>query len=702
MNWPHVTKHGRFEAGTYKVTTGAFRLAILALGLAGLASAERKFYSPPKEPDITSVFPLGGQQATTFQVEVRGVGLDEVYAVWFQCSDVSATIRRVEKALPGEVGEQPEKKDSYADREAKYDHRVWMEVTVERNAAVGLHAFRLVTSRGASNALAIQVVSEPVVTETEVPHSSASHAQPVGFPTVINGQIREKGELDFYSFDVAAGQELLFQAFSRFKMDVSYRAQVELTLYELAGSWFDPSVAIPLTLDKPILSWETIDKFRLRDFAATFVLYPGLSYRFKKKGKYLASVGSFMGRGGPDYSYQFRIIPAPQLMDSQTKRWAIGELAHRDSGDWLERDSATQRQFGSFIRRIEPDRLLALGARSVIVPPQTGEGALREQPLVSGTAVGGSAKLAAPFQAPASELTSSIPSRQETEPNDQLTQAEEIPVPIVLEGRIQHASDVDIFRFKVNSGQRLAFEIETPQAAPPRFNPWLKVLGSDGQEVVANIYKEYGGDGDDVNKTLERKTVYTFATAGDYYLQIRDLTTRLGEAEFFYRILIRPQVPHVGRIEVSLGVKTQGSQLVDITDRLNLTPDSSREFTVLCEKEEGFEGKIALTIENLPSGVRALPSSPASWTEALLRGMQYRPVGVDVMPPDWHRPKREVLTIMLVAGEDALPTPLPRLLRISARPILEGRMGPVLPVAEIPFMLIKPTEVASDPVKLSQ
>jgi hypothetical protein len=249
---------------------------------------------------------------------------------------------------------------------------------------------------------------------------------------------------------------------------------------------------------------------------------------------------------------------------------------------------------------------------------------------------------------------------------------------------------VDHYIFKATAGQRLAFEIETPEAAPPQFNPWLKVLDAKGQELFANIYKEYGGDGDDVNKTLERKTLYTFAQGGEYILQIRDLTYRQGGPDFAYRILIRPQIPHIGRTEVSLGVTSQGSQLVDTTDRLNLLVGESKKFTVVCEKEEGFDGEIVISVENLPPGVQALPSSPAEWEEALLRGMQYRPVGVDIVDPANYRAKRQVVTIALVASSDAKPMTLPTLLRLTARPIVEGRPGASLPVGEFPFLLIVP------------
>ena len=56
----------------------------------------------------------------------------------------------------------------------------------------------------------------------------------------------------------------------------------------------------------------------------------------------------------------------------------------------------------------------------------------------------------------------------------------EITVPAILQGSIDHPGDVDTFSFKVMDDQSLAFEIETPDSAPPQFNPLLTVLDKEG------------------------------------------------------------------------------------------------------------------------------------------------------------------------------------------------------------------------------
>src|SRR5262249_28226143 len=155
--------------------------------------------------------------------------------------------------------------------------------------------------------------------------------------------------------------------------------------------------------------------------------------------------------------------------------------------------------------------------------------------------------------------------------------------------------DVDRFQIQVQPGARLAFEFETPQAHPPTFNPWLKLRDAKGGELVSNLFQEYGGNGTEINKALERKTIYTLPHGGTYTIEVRNLAAGEGKPEFSYRLLVRPQIAHLGRIELSLGIAQEGSQIVDLYDHLNLRPGEARKVTVVCDKEEGFEGDVALT-----------------------------------------------------------------------------------------------------------
>ena len=315
-------------------------------------------------------------------------------------------------------------------------YRVVLRLEVPSDATPGFHVFRIVTPRGASNALTLQVVSDPVVKEQPEPHGAAAAAQRLTVPVVVNAALQTKGERDFYAFDVASGAELCFEVLPSFKMDVPYRAQAELCIWEQTGSWFDPERAAPLALDGPVLSWEPIHRIRRRDFAAEFVLFPALTNRFERAGRFFVSVAAFLGRGGADYAYQLRIAPGAARDSARLEAPPLGTPAHPDPSDWLERDSATMRQFGSFSRRLDVGRLRELGARTVAPEPKPQPAAAKE--LATGSNGGVYGKGIAPGPTPAAEPPprEAIAVALEQEPNDSLEAAAAVTAPVLIQGTI--------------------------------------------------------------------------------------------------------------------------------------------------------------------------------------------------------------------------------------------------------------------------
>ena len=622
------------------------------------------------DPELRSHHPLGGSIGTPFEIRVRGKRLPGAHTVWFECDDVQARVLAVKEiaetgeldedqyyrkrtlALLGQDGQEPE-------------FLAVLEVLTSPDTRPGLHHFRLVGPTGLSNSLSLHLVDQPLQNEEKSPHHRPSQAQELRLPAIVNGTIEEKGELDYYSFEVEAGETLAFQVLSGFELGVNYWAQTEVRLYEPHQSWFGTDRARPLVLKGPRLSWEPIrvrsSWFDRRDFVTQFVLHPLLEHRFEKAGRYLLSVGTFLGRSR-DNGYQLRVGPARNEMVSRRVIGGFGQPAHADPADWLERDSSTLRQFGSFYRRLGDDRLAELRTRSVAA------------------------------SSPGSDTSPPMSSIRDHEPNDTAEAAQELTLPGFAEGRIDFPGDVDRFRFRVTAGQALALEVETPRLAPPHFSPWLKVLDAQGEVVAHNIYREYGGNGIDPNKTIERKTLHTFEEEGDYWLLVRDLTDHAWGDEFQYRVLIRPQVPHVGRMEFSLGVFSVSSQLIEITDRLNLKPGESRSLTLVADLEEGFDGGILVEVDGLPDGIQVQAATPASWSALLIQGIQYRPPGEHIVDPKTHRPKRQAVTLLLRADSEVQPTSLPRFLRIRARPMSENRTGPPIIAGRIPLLILDSPE----------
>ncbi len=131
----------------------------------------------------------------------------------------------------------------------------------------------------------------------------------------------------------------------------------------------------------------------------------------------------------------------------------------------------------------------------------------------------------------------------EKNPNGSMQQAQAISWPATLVGAIEAREDVDFFKFKVAAGTALTFHVYcqrlqnkltmvTTGAAP------LLALRNSAGTVLASNDSFFGGD-----SLLH----YRFQTAGEYYLEIRDVAYLAGNAAWEYAIEVhdRPFVTAV-------------------------------------------------------------------------------------------------------------------------------------------------------------
>ena len=590
--------------------------------------AQAKMDKAATEPELTSLFPLGGRSGTEVEVEIRGERLEGAYAIWFGGEGLRAQIKKVEEIdlpIPAENTQSSTQKKKM---KQVTGHRVSLQMEIDSQARVGAHHLRVLSPRGISNALTFWVNSDPILAETNDPHHSPEKTQHVRVPVVINGQISESGEIDCYEFLARQGRELVFE----------FEGEGQATLYEVTGSWFDPNRVIRLDFVENLLP-------RYHETSHTQLTYP-----FPKSGRYVVKV---TGASEPNPYYRLRIAPledaTPQLASSR----------------WHER---------SFSRRVEREWLLQVGSRSL-----------------TATATDTATSTATPT------IT------RETEPNEAADQAPAVVVPSIIEGAIERPGDVDSFRFKVTKGERLAFEIETPATPYPYFNPRLRVLDQEGQEVLTNVYKRVPRTTMIYWKAPEAKVMYTFSEGGEYVLRIQDITSRHGEPDFQYRVLIRHQIPHVGEVQViEYWQRTEDEEI----DRINLVPGEAKKLTVVTHREEGFTGDIAITVENLPPGVQVIPATAMDDRGGLPQ---------DQGQKERFMPDSRETTILIVASENAPLTVSPHLIHFEVRPVAEGRVGryvkfggeaPLKPmglgqvgrplaVTEVPLMVMRPPEAAS-------
>ena len=609
--------------------------SILALIVLVSLSAPAGAGEPSPEPQLISMLPLGGRAGDTLEVEIRGRFLDQVRLVWFYCDQLKAEIIKVEELEVADQTDGEEEKDA-----GKRKYRGLLKVEIDGDTALGVHHFRVVSPAGMSNPLRFRVTSETNIREVESPHNQPRQAQPIDFfPAVIQGGLPELGEVDYYSFQASRGQLLCFEIdfFTSSAVVGLWTFRPTLSLHELKGSWFDPHREVRLAVNDPML-------YR-----------PTLGFRFSKEGEYFLAVGEISGKTGMDDnpSYQLRIFPGGDS-DQAACTFDLEPLAHEGPLRWTWGSEAAQALVPTvaerdFSRRIEADWIERLWSRSVKEDPDDKSGS--EEDNLPATAT-------------------SFDSFAENEPNDGIDQALEVSaIPAVLEGAIDRPGDVDVFRFNVNPGDLLAFEIETPLKRPSQFTPWITVVSPDGEEVVANLNKWWGRSGNFVVKGLGAKTLYKFEQGGEYFLQVRDLTSRHGNPDFKYKLLVRPQIPHVGAVRPT-------------RDHIHLRPGQASTLDVVFELEEGFQGEVLLSVDNLPPGVRAFPAIATEPPRAAGADLP------ELTDEKRYRPSEQKVTIALLADSDTPPALRPWFIHLSARPMVEGTMGDPFEIARIPLLVL--------------
>ena len=560
----------------------ASRFAIFLV--AALLGAAPKAPDAPGDPKLISIHPFTGQRGAAFAATVRGSGLLDVNAVFAENAPFTAIIEGTEHEAAGKTSKTAV-------------DVVRLRIQVGENAKPGRYPFRLVTPRGISNALQLHILDLPVSAEPEGSHETPDTAVSVEkLPVIFNGRIGRRGESDFYAFDVTAGQTLTFEAISGLSSIGAAGGNAvgfdpSISIYEPSGSWFDPKRINRVAFnDEPL--WVI---GRLTDAY--------LVHKFEKAGRYLLRIEAFSGQGGPDYSYQLKILSGEAPQDQP-----------HPAESWEER---------AFPRRLSANRLNQLAGRGGKAPDQKSIETYR------GTV---------------------------------------FKIPGTLEGVVAQAGEAHRASFHLDSPQDIAIEIETPDAAPPLFNPIVRLLDAAGQEVATNVFAGRGACNGEMNKSLQAKTIIPLRDTGDYTVEVRDITSDLGGATFQYRVQVRPQIPHIGQVKID-------------EDHINLAPGNAKTVRVVFDREEGYSGAVVVSAESLPPGVAALA------------GADFEP---DKDPPRFngkrerYAPRTERSVVVFTASSDAAVMDRPQMVRMVVRPLTGGKPGAIVGSKLIPVMVAKP------------
>lgn len=478
-------------------------------------------------PKLTSISPEWIQRGTTLQMVFSGENLAAVTGFIFQGEPgLSATNSLPPPAPKTSLTIESDRGgisrvDPAPPRDQK---RLVAIVTAAADAPSGAREVRVLTPTGVSNPLLINVGQLPEVAEKE-PNNSLEKAQMIELPAAISGVIAGAAQVDYYRFKAAKGQDLVFE------VDASRR-----------GSALDSSLAV---LDRAGKELARNEDFNGLDSLITFAV--------PEDGEYVLQLRDFRYQGGDKYTYRLYAGALPLVR-------TIFPLGGQ--------------------RGKEVEIALAgvnLAGTDKLVLKLASKAPLGRQDIRAHTPNG--------FSNPRAFDVSEFPDFLETEPNNSTDAANVVSVPVVINGRIAPAKDIDRFKFKSDKDQKLVCEVLAGRLGS-RLDSLLTLSDADGKQIAQNDDSAL----DDARIEFDAKKNI------DYVLSIRDLTDRGGD-EFTYRLAIRPP-----------------SAAAEGGFTANFSPDSVRvsrggRAKIRCEVAPlaGFSGPIKLECQDSPAGIFAEP-----------------------------------------------------------------------------------------------
>jgi hypothetical protein len=279
---------------------------------------------------------------------------------------------------------------------------------------------------------------------------------------------------------------------------------------------------------------------------------PLLSYEFKASGRYLLQIRDTTYGGNAHWTYVVQATAGPVAT-------SVAPLAV-NPGKTAELHAKGPNIDPSWPLHLDVPRDLARGPQLVALT--TPKGPTLARPIV----------------------VSPLPvvAEKGDTPED-VDKAQPVSLPAAIAGTLGAANDTDTYRFEAKKGTSYAFEVLSRRAGAAT-DPVLRVVNGKGA-VVAEA-DDTPGLGKDA------RIEWSAPADGAFGLQVADLHSRGGD-DFGY--------------VVEAAAASPDFTLTCDPDKLNVGPDGRVPLFVQVARRGGFDGPVAVTLENLPAGVSASP-----------------------------------------------------------------------------------------------
>lgn len=357
-----------------------------------------------------------------------------------------------------------------------------IKISVAADALPGVRDLRVVTAQGVSTVAQLVVVEDPVVVE-QAKNDSVAEAQVIALPATVCGCFEKAEDLDFFKFNVEAGQSLVFHVRSQRLQDRIHDLQAHS----------DPILTIRNAQGSTIAAADNV-----------FHGDPFLCHRFEQAGEYLLEMRDVRYNGNQYWEYAVEIHSRP------------------------------------FVRSVFPLAITA-GKETKLTPIGS---QLPADPVVMLTPPNdlpsGINRLRLPFadrpSNPVATYVTALPVVMEPadDNNDAVkalgSQSSALSLPCVINGRIEAPGDVDCFVFEAKKDDKLSFEVKA-RRLQSELDSTIRIVNDKGATLAENDDLRLGKRGSQ-DSWIE---TWTAPADGKYAIEIRDMHLRGGE-NFVYAI----------------------------------------------------------------------------------------------------------------------------------------------------------------------
>ncbi|MHB8861809.1 MAG: PPC domain-containing protein [Pirellulaceae bacterium] len=439
---------------------------------------------------------------------------------------------------------------------------VYAEVTVAPDAKPGRREIRVITKHGVSNALPFYVSQVPEVARKpmktcQLPvlgkENQAQRQRPpeeeelrITVPCTMNGQIAA-GEVNRYRFPATKGQRLV----------ISVKAR-QLVPYVADGvpGWFQAVLKLFDANGKELAYND--------DFHGS--PDPVIYYEIAEDGEYVLTINEALFRGRESFVYRITIGELPFVTSIFPLGGRVGEPVTIEMNGWnLEKATLAP-----------PSKDATPGHRLI---------AATDGKLVSNDV---------PF------ALDTLPECLDQESNDEPSTAQQVSLPIIVNGRADKPGDWDVFAVEGKAGETIVAEVHARRLGSP-FDSFVKVTGPDGKVIALNDDHYDAGSGLNTDHA-DSYLMVNLPADGKYFIHLGETRRQAGK-EYAYRLRIsQPQPDFALRV---------------IPSRICIPSKASATVTVFALRKDGFDGPIALNFSALPDGLESPGATLAAGQEVV-------------------------------------------------------------------------------------